>query len=370
MPTSSCRAYLRYLLVFLMAGVTIAAAATAAKAAPLRTLIIGSGVTGAALASALTRLAREDGRPLIATTLFDKGRAPGGRMTTTRAVGEAAGSRADSGAQYLTETAHSKHRGQYDALAAAGVIKPVDGVILGQREAQRKLRNFVAPAGIASVVRHMLSSATTDAAAQGVPLTVVQSKEVRRIEVTADAASGAGSHRPSAQWAVTCADGSVATFDAVIVTIPTPQIMKLEGDVPALLEGSGASPGVAAVRYSSRYALVAYYGAETWATVHASLPYVGACCCCCCCREGGNRTAGAWVKRVCAPSPPITQAATCRQSKMTSSATSPSTRQNGAWWRGRHHRPSPLRALVADPSSIWRCRRGSRPLAPLPAHLQ
>jgi renalase len=76
---------------------------------------------------------------------------------------------------------------------------------------------------------------------------------------------------------VAAADAPVTVhrFDAVVLTCPVPQVLALDGDVGALLEGAEILPGLRAVAYSSRYSLVLYFGPGDWAAVSRALPYAG-----------------------------------------------------------------------------------------------
>jgi predicted NAD/FAD-dependent oxidoreductase len=62
-------------------------------------------------------------------------------------------------------------------------------------------------------------------------------------------------------------------YDAVVVTMPAPQVVQLRGDVRERLAASGWAASLAAVRYSSRYALGLYWGPAEAAAVHAALPF-------------------------------------------------------------------------------------------------
>lgn len=61
-------------------------------------------------------------------------------------------------------------------------------------------------------------------------------------------------------------------FDAVVLTCPVPQILSIDGDVKALLEGAEVVEGLKQVTYSSRYSLILYYGPGDWAALKRALP--------------------------------------------------------------------------------------------------
>lgn len=64
-------------------------------------------------------------------------------------------------------------------------------------------------------------------------------------------------------------------YDAVVLTCPVPQVLALDGDLPALLDGAGVSDGLKAVTYSSRYSLLLYFGPGDWRAVCRQLPSIG-----------------------------------------------------------------------------------------------
>lgn len=64
-------------------------------------------------------------------------------------------------------------------------------------------------------------------------------------------------------------------YDAVVLTCPVPQVMALDGDLPALLDGAGVSDGLKGVTYSSRYSLLLYFGPGDWRAVCRQMPSVG-----------------------------------------------------------------------------------------------
>ena len=82
----------------------------------MRIGIVGAGMAGLACAEALQRMG-------MAATLFDKGRAPGGRMSTRRVATVAGEASFDHGAQYFT-VRDPAFRARVDAWQAAGIAAP------------------------------------------------------------------------------------------------------------------------------------------------------------------------------------------------------------------------------------------------------
>lgn len=191
-------------------------------------------------------------------------------------------------------------------MCGAGVLRPLDGLILGLKERHKSLKSYVAPVGVSSIAKHYIDrskaklktgkrlvsiemvapapEATADATSSDAPAAsidadsnpVVDLEEPSARKVSpATASAPAPAAAPGPQWLVKCEDGSSEVYDAVVITTPVPQILSLGGDLPALLEGSGALPGLKAVQYSSRYTLVLYFGPSDWARVQSLFPYTG-----------------------------------------------------------------------------------------------
>jgi renalase len=164
-------------------------------------------------------------------------------------------------------------------LADEGVIRTLEGNIIGQREDSSKYENFVAPGGIGAVVK---------AIAKGVDL-----KSGRRVQGLEKVASPAGGW----QWEVTLEPkatpgsaetvpgkaGSDATsaaddkhlYDGVVLTMPAPQVLQLKGSVVATLEESGAASALRGVQYSSRYALAMWWPEERAEELAKLMPWTG-----------------------------------------------------------------------------------------------
>jgi renalase len=282
-------------------------AAAGASAAVKRLLVVGSGPTGALLAR-MVRTATEAGTlPPMAVTIMDKGRTPGGRMSTSAARAFGRALTADLGAQYITRysaagagvDANSGGNGGigvgsgvmdviYDELLGAGVLEPLQGEIRGQSARQAALPNYCAPAGMAAMVAHIAASSgaalqqstrlvelsLTDSGTrwrcgtEKLSGTAPQSLPGRGVSTAAAAAAAApGAEAPLAPQLL------VDEYDAVVITMPAPQVLQLRGGVQERLASSGWASALSAVRYSSRYALALYYGATEAAAVRAAAPF-------------------------------------------------------------------------------------------------
>ncbi|MEO1038692.1 MAG: FAD-dependent oxidoreductase [Pseudomonadota bacterium] len=165
--------------------------------------VIGAGLAGAACARAL--IARG-----FSVTLFDKGRGPGGRLSTRRAMIGEKEHRFDHGAQYLTARTDSFARFMADA-ERAGAASPWQGRLERQRAGSREPlcgaaeSLWVGAGGMNAIVKHALTGLDVRFAA--------------RAETLQQGADG---------WTILFEDGGKAgPFDRVAVAIPAPQASAL-----------------------------------------------------------------------------------------------------------------------------------------------
>ncbi|XP_016076262.1 PREDICTED: renalase [Miniopterus natalensis] len=162
-------------------------------------------------------------------------------MATCRSPRDAR-SRVDLGAQYITRTPRyaRAHHGFYDELLAHGVLKPltspIEGMVTKEGDA-----NFVAPQGVSSIIKHYLQESGAD---------IYFRQCVTQINLRND------------QWEVSKETGSPELFDVVILTMPVPQILQLQGDIVNLISECQRQQ-LESVSYSSRYALGLFYEAGT-----------------------------------------------------------------------------------------------------------
>ena len=214
--------------------------------------IIGAGPTGALVASLL-----RSQLPAAAITVLDKGNASGGRMSTNRS--RSIKGHADHGAQYITEL--SAHCQPYiSELVEQGVLQPLEGAAVIRE--RKSLPNFVAPAGIASIPAYFLTKSGAK---------VFTSVKATEVNFSPD------KKRWRLQLDSTAKDDDIPTeFDALVCTIPAPQILELKGDVDQLLgETPGVKDALGQVKFSSRYALVCYFDPSARHKLDALLPYAG-----------------------------------------------------------------------------------------------
>lgn len=203
--------------------------------AMLRVLVVGAGLTGS-LCAALLRKAIAG--PLY-LALWDRAGDAGGRMITAKSPHNPRCT-ADLGAQYITRTPHyaKKHREFYEELLAHGILEPLTSPIEGMK-VQEGDSNFVAPQGISSIVKHYLKKSGAE---------IFFKQCVTQINLRNN------------KWEVSKETGSPEQFDLVVLTVPAPQILELQGDIVNFISEFQRQQ-LASVSYSSRYALGLFYEA-------------------------------------------------------------------------------------------------------------
>ncbi|MBL8954014.1 MAG: FAD-dependent oxidoreductase [Myxococcaceae bacterium] len=172
--------------------------------------VVGAGIAGLALARALTDAGH-------AVTLFDKGRGPGGRLSTRR--GELGAF--DHGAQYFTarDERFARHVRRWAQEGHVAKWSPRLATLGPPREPNRPERavRWVGAPSMSAVVAHLAASAD---ARFGVEVT-----EVRRT-------GGA--------WELFAGEQGLGRFSQLAVAVPGPQAAKLLGEAaPALAAEAG-----------------------------------------------------------------------------------------------------------------------------------
>ncbi|MEQ2243362.1 hypothetical protein ILYODFUR_006306 [Ilyodon furcidens] len=200
-----------------------------------RVLIVGAGLTGSLCACLL----RRELRSKVQVVVWDKARGAGGRMSTSRPPDSTSHS-ADLGAQYITATpAYAQsHSNFYTELLSAGLLRPLDCHIEGLQHKEGN-KDYVTPLGTSSVVKHFLSESGADLYLE--------------YHVT-------GLYYRGGSWEVERNGGS-EKFDAVILTMPVPQILQLQGDLGNLLSVQQREQ-LEGVRYSSRFAIALFFSPD------------------------------------------------------------------------------------------------------------
>ncbi|KAK2884350.1 renalase isoform X1 [Channa argus] len=201
-----------------------------------RVLIVGAGLTGSLCACLLRRELQNK----VEIVVWDKARGVGGRMSTSRPPDSSSHS-ADLGAQYISTTpAYAKsHHSFYSELLSSGILKPLQGLIEGLKQ-NDDYTHYVTPLGMSSVVKHFLYQSGADLFFEH--------------HVT-------GLYHRGASWEVQRKVGGTETFDAVVLTMPVPQILQLHGDMGHLLSVQQKQQ-LEEVVYSSRFALALFFSPD------------------------------------------------------------------------------------------------------------
>ncbi|XP_056867473.1 renalase [Takifugu flavidus] len=213
-----------------------------------RVLVVGAGLTGSVCACLL----RREMASKVHIVVWDKARGPGGRMSTSRHSDSSCQS-ADLGAQYITATpgyTHT-HHSVYSELLSLGLLQSFDSIIEGQKLSDGS-RNYMTPRGTSSVVRHFLSESGAD---------LVCERHVTSL------------YRRGASWEVETKLGDRERFDVVVLTMPVPQILQLQGDVGNVLSVQQKQQ-LDGVVYSSRFAVALFFPPDVVFSFSWSARYV------------------------------------------------------------------------------------------------
>ena len=204
----------------------------------MKLLIVGGGATGGIIAHLLNK---SSSVAKIILSVWEKSRGVGGRMSTHRFEGNAM---ADMGAQYITvpwnsgkpsATLNTFNEAIQDLLYS-NILVPFNGVIEGELSSRQGTKNFVAPGGINSVVKHFMNTSKAQ---------VCFNKRLVSVNVSGNAVC------------CTAEDGTSETYDAVVLTIPLPQVSTVQGNIATLLKEHEKQ--LTGAEYSSRYAVAFTY---------------------------------------------------------------------------------------------------------------
>uniref|UniRef100_UPI00398EFCD6 LOW QUALITY PROTEIN: renalase n=1 Tax=Pristiophorus japonicus TaxID=55135 RepID=UPI00398EFCD6 len=211
-----------------------------------RVLIVGAGLTGSLCAS----LFRRELSSKLQVMVWDKARGAGGRMNTSRSPHDP-NCTADLGAQYITVTPYyaEKHQSFYEELLSRSILKPLLSLVEGMAPKEGTC-NYVAPQGISSIVKHYLADSD-----------VLYDRHVTHINLK------------EGKLEVYSKSGPSEMFDAVVLTMPVPQTLQLQGHIETFINESQRQR-LEAASYSSRFALALFYKAGTQIGVPWAANYI------------------------------------------------------------------------------------------------
>ncbi|XP_071828738.1 renalase-like isoform X2 [Apostichopus japonicus] len=176
-----------------------------------------------------------------------------GRMSTSRDP-ENSECTADLGAQYLTVTPDyaQDHESYYAELISVGLTQELSGGIEGIKSSRypANTKHYVTPQGISSIVKHFLMKSDSN---------VLFNHSLTSIELQGQG-SDAKLHTKHDEDGIESIHPAPPYYDAVILTIPTPQVIKIQGLVAETLkEKPSVKEKLEKVNYSSRYALALFF---------------------------------------------------------------------------------------------------------------
>lgn len=200
-----------------------------------RVLVVGGGITSALTTSILADSIR--GGVLV----WDKGRGAGGRMTTSRSPSNPQ-CKVDLGAQYVSASPHNQcqHKDLYSELLSAGILVNFDPTgIEGFRSSEPGSLHYYSPQGMSSIVKHFFTRSGAE---------VSFNQRVSNIS------------KVDGKWRVVTEQGQEGVFEAVVLTLPVPQVLDMEGDIRSLIsQDSTVKQNLETVQYSSRFALGLFF---------------------------------------------------------------------------------------------------------------
>ncbi|XP_058262596.1 renalase [Hemibagrus wyckioides] len=211
-----------------------------------RVLIVGAGLTGGVCACLLRRGMANNPLHIV---VWDKARGAGGRMSTSRNPNNLFCT-VDLGAQYITATPYYSniHKSFYQELLTHGIFEPLEATVEGMMTMEEGTVHYVTPSGMSSIVKHYLKESGAE---------VFFGHQITHV------------YRRGLCWEVHRKEGSPEQFDVVVLTMPIPQILQLQGDIGSLLSESERQK-LEDVSYSSRFALGLFYKAG----VQIGVPWV------------------------------------------------------------------------------------------------
>ncbi|CAF4858352.1 unnamed protein product [Rotaria sp. Silwood1] len=205
----------------------------------MRVILIGAGISNALISLLLRRQYGAE----IKLVVFDKARSIGGRMTTSYDSEENRHCYVDIGAQYLTLTkSNSTTTKFFQQLIDDNVIELLDRQnLIGMHEKPDKI-DYVAPRGIASVVRYFFEQAVVE---------MNLSKHITKIDLNST----------NNKFEISTNDEKLDEGEAVIVTVPVPQVLtQFKGSITKLIEDNKEiKDKLGQVKFSSRFSVGLFY---------------------------------------------------------------------------------------------------------------
>jgi len=200
-----------------------------------KVLVVGAGLTSAVATFKLSAA-------LPQVHVWDKSRGAGGRMSTSRSPNNPE-CKVDIGAQYVStpsQPSQQVHQDIYEELISSGILQSIDPKeINGFRRGEIEMNHYVAPNGMSSLVKHFFnrSGVSIDFNHRLVDLSLKEDK-----------------------WSARSEDGKQEDYEAVIITMPVPQVLELTGDISNIIGNNDTLiHNLKSVKYSSRFVLAVFF---------------------------------------------------------------------------------------------------------------
>ncbi|XP_065211977.1 renalase-like [Planococcus citri] len=201
--------------------------------------VIGGGIT-AALIGYLSR------HLTVNLDLWESDAQLGGRMKTVKC--DRLASYVDIGAQYITTSAETANSSQiYSSLLESCKIKIFTGDIINMRRSSDDAINYVAPEGMDSLAHHFVNLSNFR--------NIYLSRPIQQLDINQDRVE------------ITDAEGRTEIYHGVILTLPVPVILNLEGNFKKAISGE-TYEALKKVEYSCRDCLAMFFNdtlPESWA---------------------------------------------------------------------------------------------------------
>jgi renalase len=195
-------------------------------------LLVGGGVTSSLIAFLLRNHATH------VLDVWETHEELGGRMRTL--LNECSSTNVDLGAQYVTinELRLSQYKTIYDSLISNNIITPLTCRIENLRAQSNDTHNYIATDGMSSLVKHFFAYSNVR--------NIRTSHPARCLRVQEDMI-----------WAKST-DDIYEQFQAVVLTAPVPDILKIEGSFNECITAELLQE-LNEVKYSSRFVLVLFF---------------------------------------------------------------------------------------------------------------
>lgn len=204
----------------------------------VKILVVGAGVTGSLCAYLIRQ--RLPSKLQCQIIVWEKSRGIGGRMAASRNPSNM-DSIAELGAQYITPQKQYKplHFDFYQELD--GILSPITQDIAGLINKQDQ-ENLKSKTGLSAIAKHFFNKSFAD---------IMCSQRLTELKLN--------DNNPSNwhAWEAFNENGNSDNFDAVILTMPVPQILEINQSNSFL--NTSQSNLLSTAKYSSRYALGLFY---------------------------------------------------------------------------------------------------------------